>query len=413
MKRSILTLLVAVAVSLGSIAQITPDVTAWIRNTTGQTGYGGILSNVQTVQYDTNYTYVSCTCIPGYSIGPWTGNPNTPSNQNFVFKIPRHPVQNTATLTAVGLGHIGVWTNGVSIFNVSDAQSYNNYGIWNRNAYYWEGPGFDACLGHPQQQGEYHHHVSPSCLYNQTDSAHHSPIIGYSFDGFPVYGAWAYQDTNGTGPIVRMRSSYQTRNITVRDTLPNGTPLTSTNYGPAVSSSYPLGAFIEDFVYVPGSGDLDSNNGRFCKTPDYPNGIYAYFVTIDPSGNPVFPYTYYGHYYGVVAAGDMGPGSGHVTITGTTTLYNPTGINEVNQKIKFEFNPNPVKDYAYIYFDPESSNNIKCSVYDSKGIMVESFGTMQPSISYAFNFTKYATGIYFLHLESSNEKVIKKFVKVK
>ena len=38
--------------------------------------------------------------------------------------------------------------------------------------------------------------------------------------------------------------------------------------------------------------DLDQYNGRFCKTPDFPNGRYCYFVTIDAteSGNPVFPY---------------------------------------------------------------------------------------------------------------------------
>jgi hypothetical protein len=66
-----------------------------------------------------------------------------------MFEIPRHPIQNTGSPTTVGLGHIGVWSNGVSIFNVSDAMSYNNQDIWNRNAYFWEGPGFDACLGHP------------------------------------------------------------------------------------------------------------------------------------------------------------------------------------------------------------------------------------------------------------------------
>src|ERR1017187_3293180 len=154
MRKIILSLSTLLLLTSIGFAQNTPDVTSLIRNTTGQTGYGRILSNVQAVQYDTTYTYVSCTCIPGYSIGPWTGNPNVPANQNFVFQIPRPPVQNNNTATTVGLGHIGVWTNGVSIFNVSDAQSYNNQGIWNRNAYFWEGPGFDACLGHPQQQGE-------------------------------------------------------------------------------------------------------------------------------------------------------------------------------------------------------------------------------------------------------------------
>ena len=29
-----------------------------------------------------------------------------------------------------------------------------------------------------------------------------------------------------------------------------------------------------------GEGDLDEHNGRYCVTPDFPNGVYAYFATI-------------------------------------------------------------------------------------------------------------------------------------
>src|SRR5215216_2637480 len=158
MKNKTLTLLTSIAV-FGLLTAQGPAVTSWIINTTGATGYANILSNIQQVQYSTSNVYISANCIPGYAIGPWTGNPNVASNQNFVFKITRNPQQNTAAPTAIGMGHIGIFTNGVSIFNVSDAQSYNNAGVWNRNAYYWEGQGFDNCLGHPQQQGEYHHHV--------------------------------------------------------------------------------------------------------------------------------------------------------------------------------------------------------------------------------------------------------------
>ena len=41
-----------------------------------------------------------------------------------------------------------------------------------------------------------------------------------------------------------------------------------------------------------GLGALDQYNGRFCKTPEYPEGRYSYFVTIDATddGNPLFPY---------------------------------------------------------------------------------------------------------------------------
>ena len=107
-------------------AQCIPSITSWIVNTNGATGYSGILSNCQTIQFDSTDVYVSCTCIPGYNIGPWAGDPNIPANQNFVYKITRSPQKNTGTATNVGLGHIGVWINGVSIFNSEDAMSYNN-----------------------------------------------------------------------------------------------------------------------------------------------------------------------------------------------------------------------------------------------------------------------------------------------
>ena len=404
MKKNLL-LLCSAAIMASSANAQGPEVTSWIQNTTATNPtYPSLISNCQLVQYSATQVYVSCTCIPGYSIGPWTGNPNTPANQNFVFKITRNPVQNTGTATVVGLGHIGVWKNGVSIFNVSDAASYNNAGVWFRNAYFWEGPGFDACLGHPQQQGEYHHHVSPTCLYDQLDSTHHSPVIGYAFDGFPVYGAYGHSNPNDTtSPIIRMKSSYVVSTNTTRVN------------GPAVNSTYPEGCFIQDFAYVAGSGDLDDRNGRFCYTREYPTGTYAYFVTIDNNLNPVFPYTFYGTYYGVVQTGNTGPGGGHVTISETTTVYSPvaTGLNESNNDIKFEFMPNPVQDYAYIYFSPESKNNIKGSLYDAKGQLVQTIENMQPSISYTLDMTKYSEGMYFLHLESGDKKVIQKIIKTK
>ena len=37
-------------------------------------------------------------------------------------------------------------------------------------------------------------------------------------------------------------------------------------------------------------GDVDRLNGRYCKTPDYPNGTYAYFITETDSEQPAFPY---------------------------------------------------------------------------------------------------------------------------
>ena len=115
-------------------------------------------------------------------------------------------------------------------------------------------------------------------------STKHSPIIGWAYDGNPIYGPYGYKTKSG-GDAVIMRSGYALK--------------TSRVGGPPIDM-FPIGFFIEDYEFQ-GNGDLDENNGRFCVTPDYPNGVYAYFATIDPNQNdasgpfknfraPKFPY---------------------------------------------------------------------------------------------------------------------------
>lgn len=391
-------LLVLIFTSIVLKAQLTPEVTSWILQVNGLTGYNGYPANVQQVNYNSTDVYVTCSCIPGYSIGPWAGNPNVPANQNFCFKITRSPQQNNGTLTATGLGHIGLWSNGVSIFNAKDAHSYNNLGVWNQDAYPNEGSSFDACLGHPAPNGEYHLHVNPRCLYDDQDMAHHSPIIGYGFDGFPVYGAYAYANINGTGVITRMKTSYRLRNITQRDTLPDGTPASSV--GPAISLQYPLGKYLEDYEFVSGLGDLDVHNGRFCVTPEYPNGIYAYFVSIDSNRNPVYPYTIGPTYYGNIIYADIGPTSGHVTIPGGTTQYNlPSGITETVSRNPFEVFPNPSSGVFFIKAE-NISESYTAELLDAKGswVMKNNYSASIGSI----DASSLQQGIYLLRITTAS-----------
>jgi hypothetical protein len=39
------------------------------------------------------------------------------------------------------------------------------------------------------------------------------------------------------------------------------------------------GTFVQDWEFVAGSGDLDECNGRFGPTPEFPDGIYHYYLT--------------------------------------------------------------------------------------------------------------------------------------
>ncbi len=386
-----------------AFAQLTPEITSWKINTTGAVGFAGILTNVQQVQYSTNNVYVSATCIPNYTIGPWTANPNTPINKNFVFKITRNPIPNTGVSTNTPLGHIGVWSNGVSIFNPKDGMSYNNAGVWNRDALYYEGISFDDCLGHPSGQGEYHHHVNPTCLYDDTDSLNHSPIIGFAFDGFPIYGAYGYTNANGTGAIKRMKSSFVLNTATTRIN------------GPAVNATYPLGAYIEDRSFVNGAGDLDIHNGRFCVTPDYPNGIYAYFVTINANLYPVYPYVIGPTYYGTVQAGNTGPNSGHNTITETVTTYTPStsGISNVDKKIEFEYYPNPTKESLTIFVAPSENNNLEGHLLNELGEIILTKENIQPAVPYTFDLANLSNGIYYLKLSGGTKSITQKIILTK
>ena len=118
-------------------------------------------------------------------------------------------------------------------------------------------------------------------LFNDSDSSQHSAIIGWAYDGNPIYGSFGYEDPNKllqNTPIKRLESGY----ILDSNSVVNRPPILQ----------FPSGFFIEDYVYN-GSGDLDKNNGRFCITPEFPNGTYAYFATTKlDNGNivPSFPY---------------------------------------------------------------------------------------------------------------------------
>ena len=108
----------------------------------------------------------------------------------------------------------------------------------------------------------------------------HSPIIGWAYDGNPIYGPFGYQTAdNVQSGVTRLETGYELSTNSVVDRPPTFEP----------------GFFKEDYLYT-NSGDLDLHNGRFCKTPEFPNGVYAYFVGVTTSTQnsakfaPAYPY---------------------------------------------------------------------------------------------------------------------------
>ena len=356
-----LVLLACSVLSMPLLAQSNPIITSWLLNTTTTGSYyvqgnstpisNNIVTNCQLVRYSNTWVYVSTHGIPAYPTGPFMdGNPSNASDQNAIFKFPLTPQQNTGTPTATTGGNIGVFINGAALFDYRDGVAWNTTTnalcggpgnppcsgatYWNRDAVVAERAGFDCAKGHPAM-GNYHHHQNPSAfdldlvqlstvctLYDSDglyaiDSTEHSPLIGFAYDGFPIYGAYGYHNTDGTGGISRIKSGYQLRNITTRTHWADGTDVPN---GPNVSATYPLGYFREDYEYVAHPNDpsyLDEHNGRYCYTPEYPCGIYAYFCTVNADHNSAYPYVVGPTFYGVKNAAKV------TSVSETTTTYTP------------------------------------------------------------------------------------------
>lgn len=317
------------------------SVTTWSRGQGTQSlpTYGGI----HEISYDESWIYIRSTGLATHVMGPWYLNeaktnlfPTYPANRAFVYRLPRDPGTPPEQKQLTGLGRIGLFVDGVAMFDSRDAFSYDTSagrdetpngqgvdgdGVWNRDAYINEGVTFDAANAH-QAGSSYHYHANPPALrhqlgdsvdydpetnrYTENFNGHHSPILGWVRDGYPVYGPYGYADPNDpTSPVRRMISGFRKRAITQRHTLPanaardqNRSEILPTNlYGPDVSAQFPVGHYLEDYEYLGDLGftqgvdfDLNEHNLRFCVTPEYPDGTYAYFVAIEENGTPAFPY---------------------------------------------------------------------------------------------------------------------------
>jgi hypothetical protein len=445
MKTTALSLIFFLA--FGAQAQLNPAITSWLINTDGTTGRHYVqgnptpivdadLANVQLVQYSANWVYVSTTGVPSYITGPFMdGNPSLTTNQNAIFKISLNPSPNAGAGTATSGGNIGIFINGVAMFDYRDGVAWNTTTnslcggpgnppcpggpmasmSWNRDAVVAEKAGFDCSKGHPAM-GNYHHHQNPSAfdldlnvisnvctIYDAEglyaiDSTAHSPLIGFAYDGYPVYGAYGYANANGTGGITRIKSGYQLRNIATRTVWADGTDVPD---GPAVSATYPLGYFREDYEFINHAGQadyLDVHNGRFCVTPEYPNGMYCYFATVDANWNSAYPYLIGPTYYGTVTGAKVN------SVTEATTTYNPVNALSENKIQEVRVFPNPTNDLIIVQAIGLVQNDMTINLIDVQGKVISQQEILAGSTMAFFDASTLYAGTYFITYTDASGK---------
>ena len=441
-------------------AQLSPAITSWLQNTTQFGSYyvsgnstllsNNILANCQKVEYSANYVYITATGVPAYPTGPFLDfNPSNAQNQNAIFQYPLSPSPNSGVPSSTNGGNIGVLINGVAVFDYREGVSWNPNTnslcggpgntpcpggpmasmAWNRDAIPAEMGGFDCSKGHPAM-GNYHHHQNPSAfkidltvlsnicnLYDADglyapDSAMHSPLIGFAYDGYPIYGAFGYQNSDGTGGIVRIKSSYQLKNITTRTNGPNvGQVITVTGPGGTAQETLFLGYFREDYEHVTHAGQedyLDEHNGRFAITPEYPNGTYAYYATVNENWNSTYPYMIGPTFYGNASNRKVNS----VNETTVTYLAGSIGQEELKDADVSVF-PNPSSDLVAIQCNGLVRNDIEIELIDKKGRIIQSKRITKGSTIAYFDLQSVYQGSYLLRLTSKNNQIMKKIQIIK
>jgi hypothetical protein len=116
------------------------------------------------------------------------GNPSYIQEHEYTYYLPLNPERNPKARAmdihnanrALPMGATGIAINGVVFYNPFDAGMQDATDM------------MDRCCGHPSPDNRYHYHKYPVCVKSPfiDEGLEHSPLIGWAFDGFPIYGPY-------------------------------------------------------------------------------------------------------------------------------------------------------------------------------------------------------------------------------
>ena len=181
---------------------------------------------------------------------------------------------------------VAVMVNGISLYNPKSTKSWNDQDSWHYNNGTIQNYNELSTYAHSTVNGLFHYHSAvPEILgLSQWDQSAHSDIVGWAFDGLPIYGPYGYAEYAADGTVVdstvtNIKSPFKLRTGT-RPTAPGG--------------AY-TGMFVEDYeldsALASSAGYTDKFNKRYGVTPHSPTSpIHFYVVTVDNDSKPMFPY---------------------------------------------------------------------------------------------------------------------------
>ena len=244
------------------------------------------------VEYTDTTVIIRSSGIPNHDLESTIGC--CAAEQEYEWIIPRFPTpdEDGDLFAAPELGAVAFTVAGVAIFGPEEGPGGDAVAL--HHGYFVEDRQpieLGICGGHSGPGGQYHYHYDANCIHwhppdsvsgaadrlwaayqqSEIDSSAHSDVIGFGFDGYPIYGVYGWDEDGATR---EMTSSYR---------LKDG----ADGYNG-----------IDDWEYVEGLGDMDQCNGHTGPTPHSDVPIYHYHTTWrngeDAIGFPYFLLCYHG-----------------------------------------------------------------------------------------------------------------------
>jgi hypothetical protein len=247
---------------------------------------GKTLTHYLKVKQGKNFVHITTNGVPTHPVGTfpdYTANLNSKTDQpvnpfhiidkyRLKYKIPLKPTINNMNCGGQHVpieGPQGIAISGAFIFNPTlRALDTNGFADAVSGA---SAETFDRCCGHPVPIGLYHYHTWPVCVNVRDIYPTGDELIGYAFDGFPIYGPFGIDPIDGKKKKARSCYIYKGGKIHYLSSY-------------KINLKKPINKTTE-FL-------LDECNGIFGITKEYPGGIYHYHATINNKNESEFPHIF-------------------------------------------------------------------------------------------------------------------------
>lgn len=362
-------------------------------------------SNAVCIELGTKVRSMYSNNLPNHPYGTWpSGNPVSPQElSHFVCAFP----QKAATPLSIYDGgdinrcsqyiEFGLGVNGIRMapfgarwFVNPNTQEENT--DWNVEAL--EMFNMDFNNSHSNGGGQYHYHGIPIVYFTDSlgiDGTVHSPLIGYAADGFPIYYKYLYNDPNDANSAISAFSSGHSLKPGNRP----GDGITAPD-GPY------NGFYVEDYEFLDPNWELDECNGRFGKTPEYPDGTYYYVMT---DNWPYIPRCFYGTVVDNTFRIGMNCPPSNAEMDCSEEVINSAIILDQSNIV---IAPNPASSVLQILLDDPllSAKISQISIYDLNGKVWFS----QSIFVQELHVSHIPAGTYFLQIDTEDSQITQKIM---